>query len=142
MSHLWLVLFAQHTLRVELHAEHSQPLHDLPRSKRQLWCLTGLAVPHAGSGLTALHLAAVKGSASAVRVLARSGASLDAPTLSSVLGHNLSRGSTALHIAAARGHAGCVAALLEIQAAIPGALPLHEFKTNTFPTFSLGCWEM
>lgn len=58
-----------------------------------------------------------------VRALVRAGAALDAPTLSGVLNPNLSRGSTALHIAAARGHAACVAALLESQAAIPGAQP-------------------
>ncbi|KAK9901580.1 hypothetical protein WJX75_003093 [Coccomyxa subellipsoidea] len=75
---------------------------------------------HNGSGLTALHLAAIKGSVAVVRALVRAGASLDAPTLSGVLNPNLSRGSTALHIAAARGHTACVCALLESQAAIPG----------------------
>ncbi|BDA42334.1 probable E3 ubiquitin-protein ligase XBOS32 at N-terminal half [Coccomyxa sp. Obi] len=75
---------------------------------------------HNGSGLTALHLAAIKGSVAVVRALVRAGASLDALTLSGVLNPNLSRGSTALHIAAARGHAACVSALMESQAAIPG----------------------
>ncbi len=74
----------------------------------------------AGSGLTALHLAVIKGSVAVVRALVRAGASLDALTLSGVLNPNLSRGSTALHIAAARGHAACVSALMESQAAIPG----------------------
>lgn len=74
----------------------------------------------AGSGLTALHLAAIKGSVAVVRALVRAGASLDALTLSGVLNPNLSRGSTALHIAAARGHAACVSALMESQASIPG----------------------
>ena len=82
----------------------------------------------AGSGLTALHLAAIKGSVAVVRALVRAGASLDAPTLSGVLNPNLSRGSTALHIAAARGHTACVCALLESQAAIPGTSLLLRFQ--------------
>jgi len=73
--------------------------------------------------VTALHLAALKGSHTAVRELLRAGASADAVTLSGVHNPQLSRGSTALHIAASRGHAGCVAAILEHQAGIPGVLP-------------------
>ena len=80
-------------------------------------------LPHAGSGMTALHLAALKGSAAAVRELLRAGAAADAVTLSGVHSPQLSRGSTALHIAAARGHAGCVTALLEHQAGVPGVCP-------------------
>ena len=74
----------------------------------------------AGSGVTALHVAALKGSHSAVRELLRSGAAADAVTLSGVHNPQLSRGSTALHIAASRGHAGVVTALLEHQTGIPG----------------------
>ena len=77
-------------------------------------------IPYAGSGMTALHLAALKGSAAAVRELLRAGAAADAVTLSGVHSPQLSRGSTALHIAAARGHASCVTALLEHQAGVPG----------------------
>ena len=79
------------------------------------------AVFPTGSGVTALHLAALKGSHSAVRELLRSGAAADAVTLSGVHNPQLSRGSTALHIAASRGHAGVVTALLEHQTGIPGA---------------------
>lgn len=75
----------------------------------------------AGAGLTALHLAALKGAAGAVRALLQAGALLDAPTLSSVLTPHLAPGSTALHLAAARGHAHCVRLLLEAAAAEPGA---------------------
>jgi ankyrin repeat protein len=74
----------------------------------------------AGSGLTALHLAALKGSHAALRELLRAGASADIGTLLGVHSPQLSRGSTALHIAASRGHAGCVAALLDHQVGIPG----------------------
>lgn len=77
----------------------------------------------AGSGVTALHLAALKGSHTAVKELLRSGAAADAGTLSGVYSPQLSRGSTALHIAASRGHAGVVTALLDHQTGIPGVLP-------------------
>ena len=79
----------------------------------------------AGSGVTALHLAALKGSHAAVRELLRSGAAADAVTLSGVHNPQLSRGSTALHIAAARGHAGVVTALLDHQTGIPGVIAAH-----------------
>ena len=83
--------------------------------------------------MTALHLAAFKGSHTAVRELLRSGAAADAVTLSGVHNPQLSRGSTALHIAASRGHAGVVSALLDHQTGIPGVLlELRSFVSAYF----------
>jgi hypothetical protein len=73
-----------------------------------------------GAGLTALHLAALKGAGGAVRALLQAGALLNTPTLSAVLTPHLAPGSTALHLAAARGHAACVRLLLDAAAADPG----------------------
>ena len=101
---------------------------DFPASKNidavnQRYALLEAVALSAGSGVTALHLAALKGSATAARELLRSGAAADAGTLAGVYTPQLSRGSTALHIAAARGHAGVVTALLDHQTGIPGVLP-------------------
>lgn len=73
-----------------------------------------------GSGMTALHLATLKGSAAAVSALLRQGASADAQITGTSVTPWLSQGSTALHIAAARGYIGCVSILLEYQSTIPG----------------------
>ncbi len=92
----------------------------------------------AGSGVTALHLAAFKGSHTAVRELLRAGAAADAVTLSGVHNPQLSRGSTALHIAASRGHAGVVSALLDHQTGIPGVLPeLQSFSEPPYASLSM-----
>ncbi|KAK9817137.1 hypothetical protein WJX72_010089 [[Myrmecia] bisecta] len=72
------------------------------------------------AGLTALHVATLKGSATAVHALLRHGASVDAGVMGSNYAPWLSRGSTALHIAAAKGFQACVTVILEFQAAIPG----------------------
>ena len=74
----------------------------------------------AGAGMTALHLATVKGSAAAVSALLRQGASADAQITGTSVTPWLAQGSTALHIAAARGYIGCVSILLEFQSTIPG----------------------
>ena len=74
----------------------------------------------AGAGMTALHLATVKGSAAAVSALLRQGASADAQITGTSVTPWLAQGSTALHIAAARGYIGCVSILLEYQSTIPG----------------------
>lgn len=96
----------------------------------------------AGSGVTALHLAAFKGSHAAVRELLRAGAAADAVTLSGVHNPQLSRGSTALHIAAARGHAGVVTALLDHQTGIPGGLPeLQSFVSANLTSLVWRQWH-
>ncbi|KAK9802701.1 hypothetical protein WJX73_008750 [Symbiochloris irregularis] len=73
-----------------------------------------------GAGMTALHLATVKGSAAAVSALLRQGASADAQITGTSVTPWLAQGSTALHIAAARGYIGCVSILLEYQSTVPG----------------------
>ena len=75
----------------------------------------------AEAGLTALHMAALKGSASALYALLGHGAAADAPTVGHSITPWLAQGSTALHISAARGYVGCVTVLLEFQASVPGA---------------------
>ena len=77
----------------------------------------------AESGLTALHMAALKGGASALYSLLRHGAAADAQVMGNSITPWLAQGSTALHISAARGYVGCVTVLLEFQATVPGARP-------------------
>lgn len=67
---------------------------------------------HNLAGMTALHVAALNGSAATVQAVIASGASVDAQITGSNLTPWLSRGSTALHIAAARGFHAVVDVLL------------------------------
>eukprot|EP00891_Asterochloris_glomerata_P003423 jgi/Astpho2/3423/Aster-x0163 len=73
-----------------------------------------------GAGMTALHVAAMKGSPQAVTALVQHGASVSAQIMGSSQTPWLSRGSTALHIAAARGSHTVAQALLEAQGQDPG----------------------
>ena len=70
---------------------------------------------HNAAGMTALHAAALAGSAATVQALVANGASVDAQITGSNLTPWLSRGSTALHIAAARGFHAVVDVLLGAQ---------------------------
>lgn len=70
---------------------------------------------HNSAGMTALHAAALAGSAATVQALVANGASVDAQITGSNLTPWLSRGSTALHIAAARGFHAVVDVLLGAQ---------------------------
>lgn len=67
---------------------------------------------HNLAGMTALHVAALNGSAATVQAVIASGASVDAQITGNNLTPWLSRGSTALHIAAARGFHAVVDVLL------------------------------
>ena len=78
---------------------------------------------HNLAGMTALHVAALNGSAVTVQALLASGASLDAQITGSNLTPWLSRGSTALHIAAARGFHAVVDVLLSAQTSESGEQP-------------------
>lgn len=81
---------------------------------------------HNLAGMTALHVAALNGSAATVQAVIASGASVDAQITGSNLTPWLSRGSTALHIAAARGFHAVVDVLL--------ASHSPESGTPKFPT--------
>jgi len=70
---------------------------------------------HNLAGMTALHVAALNGSAATVQAVMANGASVDAQITGSNLTPWLSRGSTALHIAAARGFHAVVDVLLAAQ---------------------------
>lgn len=70
---------------------------------------------HNLAGMTALHVAALNGSAATVQAVMTNGASVDAQITGSNLTPWLSRGSTALHIAAARGFHAVVDVLLAAQ---------------------------
>ncbi|KAA6426932.1 MAG: hypothetical protein FRX49_03256, partial [Trebouxia sp. A1-2] len=84
---------------------------------------------HNLAGMTALHVAALNGSASTVQAVMANGASVDAQITGSNLTPWLSRGSTALHIAAARGFHAVVDVLLAAQTPDSG-LDLRRIRNH------------
>jgi ankyrin repeat protein len=86
---------------------------------------------HNLAGMTALHVAALNGSAATVQAVMANGASVDAQITGSNLTPWLSRGSTALHIAAARGFHAVVDVLLAAQTPDSGQCMRTEMHTNS-----------
>ncbi|DBB10599.1 TPA: hypothetical protein ACH3X3_007111 [Trebouxia sp. C0006] len=84
---------------------------------------------HNLAGMTALHVAALNGSAATVQAVMANGASVDAQITGSNLTPWLSRGSTALHIAAARGFHAVVDVLLAAQTPDSG-LDLRRIRNH------------
>lgn len=84
---------------------------------------------HNLAGMTALHVAALNGSAATVQAVMTNGASVDAQITGSNLTPWLSRGSTALHIAAARGFHAVVDVLLAAQTPDSG-LELRRIRNH------------
>ena len=72
-----------------------------------------------GLGMTALHVAAIKGSSQSVASLLRHGALIDCLVQGSNATPWLARGSSALHIAAAKGYTDVMATLLAAMHHLP-----------------------
>lgn len=87
---------------------------------------------HNLAGMTALHVAALNGSAATVQAVMANGASVDAQITGSNLTPWLSRGSTALHIAAARGFHAVVDVLLAAQTPDSGQCTRTKMHTKQY----------
>lgn len=106
---------------------YSQHAHAVSKSCVTLmhwFCLVRYIDSRAENGLTALHLAAVKGSLECVRLLLDGGASMmvrtvDLDVVSEVVAP---AGSTPLHVAAMTGHVAILQAMLQVNISKPCCL--------------------